>query len=57
MIKYKTMEELRSAYVRRDITQKEFIEKSSEMNMIRIPFNRLKKNNHQLNYQKKYQKC
>ena len=54
MTKYKTMEELTNAYVRREITQKEFIEKSSEINMIRIPFSRLKKNNNHLSYQKKY---
>jgi len=54
-MKYKTIEELTSAYVSKKITQREFIEKQKEMSMIRVPFNRLKKNNH---YQGKYSgKC
>lgn len=57
MAKYKTIEELTSAYVRKEISQREFFEKSREMNMIRIPFSRLKKNNNP-NYQRKYSgKC
>lgn len=54
MAKYRTLEELRSAYIRKEITQREFIEKSGEMNMIRVPFSRLKRNNN--HYQKRYNK-